>query len=253
MVNMIREDLPKVGVRKLHYILNEQLVKYDIKIGRDKLFDLLREWGMLIKKRRKSKTTTYSNHWLRKYPNLIVNKQIYKSNQVWVSDITYIHVKDSFAYLSLLTDAYSRKVLGYCLNETLARDGPIKALKMAIEQKGKSHVTHHSDRGIQYCSKDYVQLLNQNFIRISMTDKGNPYENAIAERVNGILKHEFSCNKVFSSFTDAKVFIEKSITNYNGIRPHMSCGYLTPNEAHVTEMKIKKKWKNYYQEKVKQY
>lgn len=253
MVVMIRKELPRVGTRKLYHMLNEQLDGYDIRLGRDKLFDLLREWGMLIKKRRKATLTTHSHHWLRKYPNLIANKQIYKSNQVWVSDITYIQIKEGFAYLSLITDAYSRKIVGHYLNADLSRKGPVKALKVAIKQKGKSYVTHHSDRGIQYCCKDYVDILNENFIKISMTENGSPYENAIAERVNGILKHEFACNQNFKSFAVAKMFINKAIRNYNGIRPHMSCGYLTPNIAHETEEIITQKWKNYYKENVQQY
>lgn len=248
---MIRKDLPKIGTRKLYHMLKEQLAEYDITIGRDKLFDLLREWGMLIKKRRRAILTTHSHHWLRKYPNLIAQKQIYKSNQVWVSDITYIQIKGNFAYLSLLTDAYSRKILGHYLSENLSREGPIKALKIAISQKGKSYVTHHSDRGIQYCCKDYVDILNDSFIKISMTENGSPYENAIAERVNGILKHEFACNQTFGSFTVAKNFIARAIKNYNGIRPHMSCSYLTPNIAHETEETVTRKWKSYYKEKVK--
>jgi transposase InsO family protein len=251
MVEMIRKDLPKIGTRKLYHMLKEQLAEYDITIGRDKLFDLLREWGMLIKKRRRAILTTHSHHWLRKYPNLIAQKQIYKSNQVWVSDITYIQIKGNFAYLSLLTDAYSRKILGHYLSENLSREGPIKALKIAISQKGKSYVTHHSDRGIQYCCKDYVDILNDSFIKISMTENGSPYENAIAERVNGILKHEFACNQTFGSFTVAKNFIARAIKNYNGIRPHMSCSYLTPNIAHETEETVTRKWKSYYKEKVK--
>ena len=192
-----------------------------------------------------------SHHWLRKYPNLIARKQIYKSNQVWVSDITYIQIKESFAYLSLLTDAYSRKILGHYLSDNLSREGPIEALKMAIKQKGKSFVTHHSDRGIQYCCKDYVELLNDSFIKISMTEKGSPYENAIAERVNGILKYEFACNQTFTSFNEAKNFIDNAIKTYNGIRPHMSCNYLTPNIAHKTKEIVTRKWKSYYKENVK--
>ena len=153
-------------------------------------------------------------------------------NQIWVSDITYIHLNNDFLYLSLVTDAYSKKIIGYSLFPTLETKGPLKALKMAIGQKGKSHTTHHSDRGIQYCSKEYVNTLNDNFIRISMTDKGDPYQNAIAERVNGILKGELGCDKVFNSVNQAYEHISNAIEKYNCLRPHMSCKLLTPNQKH---------------------
>lgn len=251
LIMTIRADMPKLGVRKVYYILQNHVMKENLSIGRDKLYELMREWGLLVKTKRKGKQTTYSNHWLKKYPNLIADKRIYRPNQVWVSDITYIHIGNEYAYLSLITDAYSKKIVGYYLHDTLNREGPIKSLKMALKQKGKLGVTHHSDRGIQYCSHDYVSILEDNFIKISMTDKGSPYQNAVAERVNGILKHEFGCKQIFDGIEVAKSHITKAIEKYNGIRPHLSCGYLTPNKAHATEEELKHVWKNYYKENVK--
>lgn len=213
----------------------------------------MRECGLLVKKRKRVKMTTFSNHWLRKHPNLIKNKSIYRPNQVWVSDITYIQTREDYLYLSLVTDAYSRKIIGHWLSESLDKKGPIKALKQALSQKGKLGVTHHSDRGIQYCSNEYVALLKDKFIKISMSDKGSPYQNAIAERVNGILKHEMGCNQMFDSLAPARQFVNQAIEKYNSIRPHLSCDYLTPNQAHVKELVLKQHWKNYYRKNVKQY
>lgn len=153
-------------------------------------------------------------------------------NQVWVSDITYIHLNNEFLYLSLITDAYSKKVIGYSLYPSLEARGTIKALNLALKQKGKSHTTHHSDRGIQYCSYEYIKLLKDNFIRVSMSDKGDPYQNAIAERVNGILKHELDCGQVFKTQKQASKHIIEAIDKYNCLRPHMSCNYLTPAQKH---------------------
>lgn len=253
MITSIRKDLPKIGTRKLYYMLKEPLKDQGISIGRDKLFDFMKEWDLQIKKRKRFAITTYSNHWLRKYPNLIHNKHIYRSNQVWVSDITYIRMKSGFAYLSLITDAYSRKIIGYHLCADLSKTGPLKALSQAINQKGRLGVIHHSDRGIQYCSKKYIDKLNESLIKISMSEKGSPYQNAIAERINGILKHELGCNMVFESRNRAAEHIDTAINKYNGIRPHMSCAYLTPNQSHITERKLTRKWKTYYKKNVTQY
>lgn len=253
LITSIRSDLPKIGTRKLYFMLKEPLKDHGINMGRDKLFDFMKEWGLLIKKRKRYAVTTYSNHWLRKYPNLIKSKHIYRSNQVWVSDITYIKIKSGFAYLSLVTDAYSRKIIGHDLCGDLSKTGPLKALCQAIEQKGKLRVIHHSDRGIQYCSKEYINKLNGLQIGISMSDKGSPYQNAIAERVNGILKHELGRDRVFKNTIKATKHIGHAIKKYNGIRPHMSCSFLTPNQSHTTERKLLRQWKTYYKKNVTQY
>lgn len=237
--------MPRLGTRKLYHMLTEPLEKHGIRIGRDKFFDLLQKYGLLVRRRKRKRIyTTDSNHRFNRYPNLIKEAVPNAANQIWVSDITYISLKGGFAYLSLITDAYSRMIVGYCLYPTLQRQGPINALTMALEGKeGAAGLIHHSDRGIQYCCDDYIQLLTSNSIQISMTEKGDPYENAIAERVNGILKAEFGLNKTFVSFDEAIKAVEQAVEIYNTLRPHASCDYLTPQIAHQKQGIIKNRWK----------
>lgn len=229
-VDRIRRLMPRLGTRKLHYMLQE----YGIRVSRDRLFDILRENRMLVKRRKKYNVTTNSKHWMKKYPNLIRGFNFQKPNQLWVSDITYIAIENSFAYLSIITDACSRKIMGHCLSQDLASDGSITALKIALSgnQTNRYGLIHHSDRGIQYCCKEYVKLLKENNIRISMTENGDPYENALAERVNGILKDEWLCMEKFNSFEQAKERIEQIIKIYNELRPHLSCNMKTPAKKH---------------------
>lgn len=249
LVAELRNDLPRVGTRKLHHLLNGKLGEHNIKIGRDKLYDLLGHHGYLLRYRRRKAYTTDSNHPYRKYPNLIRELMLTRPNQLWVSDITYIRLSQGFCYLSIITDAYSRKIVGYCLHPTLSSQGAINALTMAEKQlKGRHSIIHHSDRGIQYCCADYVQLLTHYNIRISMTENGDPYENAIAERVNGILKNEFFLHKNFTSFTEAYHAVDEAIRKYNTIRPHSSCDYLTPVVAHEQSGWLRKRWKNSQQD-----
>ena len=244
LVAELRSELPRLGTRKLYHLLGRKLEEHHIKIGRDKLYELLGHHGYLLRYRKRKIYTTNSNHPYRKYPNLIRELMLSKPNQLWVSDITYIRVNQGFSYLSIITDAYSRKIVGYHLHPTLSSEGPIEALRMALRQaKGRHHLIHHSDRGIQYCCRDYVQLLEHQYIQISMTEKGDPYENAIAERVNGILKNEFDLHKTFGSFTDAQQAVEQAISKYNHIRPHASCDYLTPVVAHEQSGWLRKRWK----------
>jgi len=189
LVNAIRVNQPRIGTRKLYYLIKEDLRKHQIMIGRDSLFDILSKYGLLVRLRKKRAYTTNSMHTARKYPNLIKLIEINKPNQVWVSDITYFYFRDSFVYIFLITDAYSKKIVGHHTASSLETINAIKPLKQAIKlvinTKG---LIHHSDRGFQYCSHKYVNLLKNNAIQISMSAKGNPYENAIAERVNGIIK-----------------------------------------------------------------
>ena len=247
MVKEIRKDMPRIGGRKLFHLLNTQLMAHSIDIGRDKFFSILDNFGLLVRIRKKRKPiTTNSNHPFYKYPNLIKQMEILRPNQLWVSDITYISLIQKFCYLSLITDAYSHKIVGYCLWMNLKRDGTIKALKMATDSlpnKDKSNLIHHSDRGLQYCSKDYIDLLTMDSIGISMTENGDPYENAIAERVNGILKGEFALGQSYKGLEQAHEAVLKGINTYNSMRPHASCDYLTPDEAHKIEGKLKSKWK----------
>jgi putative transposase len=239
--------MPRIGTRKLHYMLTETLHKHKISIGRDKLFDLLAEYGLLIRRRkRKRAITTDSAHPFKKYTNIIRGLQVDCPNHLWVSDITYISLSDGFCYLSLITDAYSRKILGYCLHPTLKKEGPLRALKMALktfDNNTERVLIHHSDRGVQYCCGDYIALLQQAGVFISMTQKGDPYENAIAERVNGILKTEFGLDKDFDSYEEAKAIAANAINTYNCVRPHASCNYLTPQQAHEQQGVLTTKWK----------
>ncbi len=172
-----------------------------------------------------------------------------RSNQLYVSDITYIRLKAGFAYLSLITDAYSRKIVGHKLHKDLSRDGCIYALQTSLANLPEKleDIIHHSDRGVQYCSDEYVQILSSNSFKISMTENGDPRENAIAERVNGILKDEFNIDETFDNFGQAEQRINQSIETYNNIRPHLSINNQTPAEVHgIQEGKIEKQWKNYY-------
>lgn len=247
-VALIRWELPKVGTRKLQYLLKDFLVQHRIKMGRDALFSLLMEEGLLVKKRRRKVSTTNSRHRFRKYPNLVRELELVRSEQVWVCDITYIALPKSFCYLSLITDAYSKKIVGYNLEATLETEGCVKALAMALSTRAKpaKHgLIHHSDRGIQYCSTAYVQLLLSSQISISMTEKSDPYENAVAERVNGILKDEFNLGKTFQNIHQANSIVQESILLYNSKRPHSSISYLTPDKAHTETNSFKKHWKTY--------
>jgi putative transposase len=242
----IRNDLPRVGTRKLHYLLQNSLESHQIKIGRDYLFDLLSEHKLLVRQRKRKAITTDSRHWMRKYSNLIRNMPVTRPEQVWVSDITYIRLTNQWGYLSLITDAYSRKIIGYCFRNDLMAEGCIEALQMALKNRMYHEpIIHHSDRGSQYCSHQYVNLLNQNTIGISMTENGDPYENALAERVNGIIKTEFNLHSSQLGFEQTYNQIKRSIKVYNEIRPHSSCDYLTPNQAHLQSENLKKRWKNY--------
>ena len=246
----IRKTLKRLGTRKLLFKMEGFMREHHIEIGRDAMFDLLATHKLLIRKRkRRVPVTTFSDHWMRKYPNLIIDFIPTAPNQLWVSDITYITLKNDFAYLSLITDAYSRKIVGFYLSETLSADDCIKALKMALKNNPQlGRLIHHSDRGSQYCCTDYVSILDKHFVKISMTQSGNPLENAIAERVNGILKDEL-LEKTYINYQEAKQAIAAAISIYNYQRPHSSIDMLTPIEAHLREGELKRRWKNYYSKK----
>lgn len=242
----IRKDLPRLGTRKLHFVIQNKLISHQISFGRDYLFDLLSEHKLLIRQRKRKAITTDSRHWMRKYSNLVKGLIITRPEQVWVSDITYIRLTNQWGYLSLITDAYSRKIMGYSFRQDLAAEGCINALKMALNNRlYNESIIHHSDRGSQYCSHNYVDLLLKNNIGISMTENGDPYENALAERVNGIIKTEFNLYSSSLGFDQTGYQVSKSIKSYNELRPHASCDYLTPNQAHLKSEKLNKRWKNY--------
>ena len=204
-------------------------------MGRDRLFNLLRKNDMLIKKHKSYRRTTQSFHRFRKHRNLIRDLAITRPEQVFVSDITYIELMDGFCYLALITDAYSRKIVGYDLSLSLSIDGSLRALKMALVAKvaHPERLIHHSDRGIQYCSNAYVDTLVREGAKVSMTEENHVYENALAERVNGILKTEFMLGEKLRSFEIAKALVTEAIEIYNNERLHMSLGYVTPNQKHV--------------------
>lgn len=224
--------LPRLGTRKLYYRLKKRFKDRGIKIGRDGLFAFLRSEHMLIKKQRSYHKTTNSKHWLHKHPNLFNNRKTKRPNEIWVSDITYIETKEKVSYLSLLTDAYSRKIVGHHLHDSLHTDGVAAALKKAIKnEKIKQPLIHHSDRGLQYCSSQYQQILNKHGITPSMTDGYDCYQNALAERINGILKEEFLIVKP-NNPEQARVLIDQSVKLYNERRPHLSLNYLTPIQVH---------------------
>lgn len=228
-----REVLPREGGRKLYHYLRPLLTEHGIKMGRDKLFDLLRSQQMLVEPRRKYKVTTNSKHRFNTYANLIKEKKIEGSNKVWVSDITYLRTRKGFCYLALITDAFSRKIVGYDVSNSLELEGCVRTLKKALKQLPFSHdLIHHSDRGIQYCSNVYTDILSKNNIKISMAAKGNCYENAIAERVNGILKNEFYLDFYFNDINQVKKACAQAINLYNLKRFHLALQMKTPNEVH---------------------
>jgi putative transposase len=243
-VYRLRTVHPAIGGRKLYYLLQPFLVEHQIKIGRDALFNLLSVHKLLVRKRRRRINTTLSRHWLRKYPNLIKNWSPSKANQLWVSDITYIPVRNGFLYLSLITDSYSHKVMGYSVASNLEAINTINALKMALTTltEPPSCLIHHSDRGIQYCSSDYVNLLNQHNIQISMSENGDPLENPVAERINGILKNEYIIHYTLVDLKHTQELIADVVNRYNKLRPHETINMMTPEEAHHSESVIIKSW-----------
>lgn len=233
-VMQVRRSMPRLGGRKVYHILNPLFTSEGLKYGRDKLFDLLRKERMLVPKRTNYLTTTRSYKRFRKHPNRISELEIKRPEQVWVSDITYIKTRNGYMYLSLITDAYSKKIMGYKLAENMKTENNVEALKMALRNRRypKRKLIHHSDRGFQYCADLYTSMLEKHKIKISMTTKYDPYENAVAERINGILKGEFLISNSRMYKEDAHQVIDESIKTYNELRPHMSCQYLTPEQAH---------------------
>jgi transposase InsO family protein len=239
-----RKIMDRLGTRKLYDKIKPLLVANGIKLGRDALFKILREEHMLVRKRKNFTKTTHSYHRFMCHPNLVKDISIHQPEQVWVSDITYIRVDKEFYYLSLITDAYSKQIMGYQLADSLKAIHCENALKMALRNRKypQRELVHHSDRGFQYCSDGYISLLKENNLSVSMTTKYDPYENAIAERVNGILKDEFGIGEPFPNEASARYEISKSIRVYNTYRPHLSCQMMTPNQAHINGKYELKRW-----------
>jgi putative transposase len=244
LVAEIRKDLPRCGTDKLHFMLKDSFSAHRIKLGRDGLYALLGEHGLLIRHRNRRPYTTNSNHHYRKYPNLIRELMIDRAGQLWVSDITYLRVGGGFGYLSIITDAYSHKVVGYKLHPTLHSQGAVDALLMgAKDVKRTDGLIHHSDRGVQYCCHEYVTMIQHLGIGLSMTEKGDPYENPVAERINGILKQEQGLGATFADFDSAAQAVDKAVKKYNEMRIHDSCGRLTPVAAHEQQGVLRRYWK----------
>jgi len=223
----------RVGSRKLYLDIKPDLINLGLKYGRDKLHGFIRKNDMHIKPRKNYRKTTDSYHRFRMYKNEIINLKLTKPEQVFVNDITYIKVKNTFAYLFLTTDAYSKKIMGYSINYTMKVKDGLKAIRMAHKNRRfKNPVFHHSDRGIQYCTPSYIQFIKNKNMIPSMTEKDHVYENSIAERLNGILKQEYGIDLGFNSLKHARKIIDQSIMIYNNKRRHMSIRYLTPNFVH---------------------
>lgn len=232
LVEAIRMEMPRIGTRKLYYLLKDNLVGLNIKIGRDALFEYLRSEHMLVKPKKNYIKTTNSKHWLRKHPNLMKEVKVDRPEQFFVSDITYVKSRERTHYLSLVTDAYSRKIMGYKLSDDMSAENVVKALKMAVKQrKSKKSLIHHSDRGLQYAASVYQKELSANAIIPSMTDGYDCYQNALAERINGILKQEFLIEKC-NTGKELELLIKESINTYNNKRPHLSLNMKTPNFIH---------------------
>lgn len=229
----LRAQMPILGGRKLYFMLKQEVQSLSKPLGRDKFFKLLRDNNLLIRPKRYRPRTTESKHRFRKYDNLIKGLEINRVNQVYVSDITYLRTVSGFCYLFLITDLYSRRVMGEDLSESLAIEGSLRALKTATDKTNNLDGSiHHSDRGIQYCSNIYTEKLTSLGIKISMSEQANPYENVVAERVNGILKQEFMLDKVFPDIRTARNALREAIKIYNEKRPHMSLGYKTPAQIY---------------------
>ncbi len=240
MVLEIRTQMPRIGARKLYFLLSSDLKM--LKIGRDRFIDILRANHLLIAPKRSYHITTNSHHRFRKHTNQVLDLEINRPEQVWVSDITYIGKREKPCYLSLITDAYSKKIVGYNVSDNLNTESSLAALRLAVKQRKNKDLVliHHSDRGLQYCANEYQKLLSKNRIKPSMKQNSDPYENAVAERINGILKQEFSIDKYNKDLPIMKQIIKETVAIYNEKRPHYSNHMLTPNQMHQqNELKMR--------------
>lgn len=246
-VTKLRKHQPRCGGRKLYLMLQPFFKEHEIALGRDKFFALLKRGSLLVRKKKRGVYTTQSKHFLYRYPNLVKNMVPLKAHELWVADITYLPLADRFAYLFLITDAYSRKIVGFHLSHDMKVSSAVVALRKALAQKPLGAlVIHHSDRGLQYCSTEYVQMLKKHRVQISMTENADPYENAIAERVNGILKDELLRSR-YADITCASLHVAHCIAVYNNSRRHSSLNWQVPGEVHCQTGPQIRQWKNYYQ------
>ena len=240
LVQELRSHMPRIGTRKLYHIL--QVPLSELHVGRDKLFRILKANHMLITPKRSYRKTTESHHRFHKHKNLLQDIDIVRPEQVWASDITYIGGRNKHTYLALVTDTYSKKIVGYNLSDSLDTSGSLSALQMALKSRiyKKEPLIHHSDRGLQYCSDAYQSLLHKHKITPSMTESYDPYANAIAERVNGIIKGEFLLENYNLNLSSMKMLVRESVDTYNKLRPHWSCHMKTPEQMHLqSSVKIK--------------
>lgn len=233
LVRRERRLQPVIGARKLLRIIGPELEEAGVVIGRDRFFELLRREEMLIERKARSARTTYSNHGLRVWPNLLKTLVLSGPNQAWAADITYVRTLEGFVYVALLTDAWSRKIVGWDAGMTLEAEGAARALKMALKQLSEGRdCVHHSDRGSQYCCGDYMKLLHDRKVRVSMTEDNHCYENAMAERVNGILKQEYGLGQTLRTRGEVAGIVRQAVLLYNNRRPHTALALRTPGEVH---------------------
>jgi putative transposase len=233
MVRAQRRMQPRIGTRKLRVLLAEQLEEEGISIGRDRLFELLRRRGMLVRRRRRGAVTTQSRHAFYTWPNLLRHLEPSMPHQVWVSDLTYLRTAEGFVYLALIMDAHSRKIVGYNVSSSLEAEGCLQALQAALGSlPAGARPIHHSDRGMQYCCRQYIDALQRRGCPISMTEQNHCYENAKAERLNGILKQEYGLDQNFRSKAQAAEAARQAVLIYNRYRPHIMLGYRTPEVVH---------------------
>jgi putative transposase len=252
-IREIKQIHKRIGGRKLYFMVENFLSEHKIKMGRDGFFNFLRQHNLLVKQRKRYHITTNSNHWMKKYPNLIKDIEPLGPNHIWVSDITYWKTVHGHFYISFITDAFSRKIVGYNVAQTMEALESVTALKMALKNlpSTTTGLTHHSDRGSQYCSSEYVNVLNKHHVKISMTENGDPLENAIAERINGIIKGEYLFDYEIKTLNEAKKVLKSVVEIYNEQRPHSSINNAVPSKVHENKMdvEIKRLWKNYYRKK----
>lgn len=234
LIHPIRTKMTVLGAKKLHKKLQEKFLEHGIKMGRDAFISFLRQHGMLVKKTKRFHITTNSKHYYYTSPNRLKDLTIEHSEQAWVSDITYIKIEDQHAYLALITDAYSKRIMGWCLDDNMKVELVKEALKMAVKNKQHRHdiIIHHSDRGIQYCCPDFTLFAENHGMLLSTTQQYDPYENAIAERINGILKYEFGLKRKLPNIAVARKMVKEAVNTYNNERPHWSLELKTPELAH---------------------
>lgn len=232
-VMKVRSIMPRLGTRKLLHLIQPFLLQHSIKLGRDVLFNFLRAEHLLILPRKHYVRTTNSNHWLRKYPNLTKGLIVRKPEQLWVTDITYLKTREGNMYLNMITDAYSRRIVGYSISPGMEASNMASALRMALKGRQYNHaLIHHSDRGLQYCSREYTEVALAANLKISMTENGDPYENALAERMNRTIKEEFLLDELRATKEETIKIIQQAVYTYNCKRPHLALNFKTPNKVH---------------------